>query len=241
MDRNMEPKIEPSLEPERSEGDIPAAQEAAFINKKTLIISGIGLLAAIAVVHVAAFLILIPFLSGEQTAARAEASITPAGPPLQVNPPGDLARLRATQNANLNENAQIPIEQAMDMVLSQGVSVVPGGGAKEEETASQTGEPGEDLVQQGEVLFEEQGCSSCHTQADTPLAPTLVGIYGQQETLEGGETVLVDDEYLRQSIIDPHSQLVEGYSTVMPDTYGETLSEEDIAALVEYIKSLSGN
>ncbi|RPI84631.1 MAG: hypothetical protein EHM41_12895, partial [Chloroflexi bacterium] len=88
----MESRREPSLDPEHSEGDIPAAQEASFVNKRTLIIAGVGLLAAIIIIHVVAFLILLPFLRGEETAALPEVNVTPAGPPLQVNPSDDLAR-----------------------------------------------------------------------------------------------------------------------------------------------------
>lgn len=233
----MESRREPSLEPEHSEGDIPAAQEASFVNRKTLIIAGVGLLAAIIFIHIFAFLILLPFLRGEDTAALPEARITPAGPPLQVNPSGDLARLRATQQANLNENAQVPIDQAMEMILENGLPAALSGESTGEAEVP-AGKPDSDLVQQGEAVFQDQGCGSCHTQANTALAPTLVGIFGGQVTLQGGETVSVDEVYLHQSIVDPHSQIVEGYSAVMPDIYEQRLSEEEITALVEYIKSL---
>ncbi|RPI79811.1 MAG: cytochrome c, partial [Chloroflexi bacterium] len=184
-----------------------------------------------------AFLILLPFLRGEETAALPEVNVTPAGPPLQVNPSDDLARLRATQQANLNENALVPIDQAMEMIIENGLPAALSGESAAE-TEEPSGESGLDVVQQGETIFQDQGCGSCHTQADTALAPTLVGIFGGQETLEGGESVSVDEAYLLQSIVDPHSQIVEGYSAVMPDIYEQRLSEEDITALVEYIKSL---
>jgi len=95
------------------------------------------------------------------------------------------------------------------------------------------------LVALGEQLFTELGCVGCHSDQDTPTAPTLHDLYGKTITLADGSTVVVDDAYLRESIVDPHARLVEGYGPIMPDTYGD-LTEEQIQALVDYIKSLSG-
>jgi cytochrome c oxidase subunit 2 len=57
-------------------------------------------------------------------------------------------------------------------------------------------------------------------------------------TLDNGETVVADDAYLFNSIVDPQSQLVAGYEAVMPTTYADSLSQTEIQDLVEYIKSL---
>ena len=98
---------------------------------------------------------------------------------------------------------------------------------------------GEDLLAQGEQLFTELGCSACHTDQDTPVAPTLHDIYGKEVTLADGSTVTVDDAYLHESIVDPHAKLVEGYGETMPATFAD-LSEDQLNALIAYIKSLSG-
>jgi cytochrome c oxidase subunit 2 len=61
---------------------------------------------------------------------------------------------------------------------------------------------------------------------------------GSDVTLASGETVVADDAYLFNSIIDPASQVVAGFDAVMPTTYADSLSEAEINDLVEYIKSL---
>lgn len=94
------------------------------------------------------------------------------------------------------------------------------------------------LVSQGEQLFQEQGCNACHQETDTPTAPTLVGIFGEQEQLESGETVTVDEAYLHQSILEPQAQIVQGYPPIMP-SYEGRLTEQELQALVAYIVSLS--
>ena len=79
------------------------------------------------------------------------------------------------------------------------------------------------------------GCQSCHAGADTDLAPTWNGIWGSQVELEDGTTVTVDEEYLRLAIEEPQAQIVAGYGGTMPAL---PMSDEERAALIEYIKSL---
>lgn len=87
----------------------------------------------------------------------------------------------------------------------------------------------------GEELFVEIGCQACHTDANTNLAPTLVGIWGSDVTLEDGRTVSVDEAYVRRSITDPGADIVDGFEARMP-TFG--LSESEVDRLVEYVRSL---
>jgi cytochrome c oxidase subunit 2 len=91
----------------------------------------------------------------------------------------------------------------------------------------------------GKKLFELYGCYTCHGQ----YAPTLAGLYGRPVDVIDGHgvrrTVIADEAYLRQVILDPGAQLVVGYPNRMP-SFKSTLSEEQILDLIEYIKSLSG-
>jgi mono/diheme cytochrome c family protein len=105
------------------------------------------------------------------------------------------------------------------------------------------GNGGGDLVAQGQTLYETAQpipCMTCHTRDGSPSAgPTWQGIYGSEETLTDGTTVTVDDEYIQESIVDPNAKIVEGFQPdVMPQGYGDTLSESDIEAIIAYIKSL---
>ena len=95
-------------------------------------------------------------------------------------------------------------------------------------------------VAMGEQLFTEIGCSGCHTDQDTPVAPTLHNIFGKDIELADGSTVTVDDDYLHESIVDPAAMLVKGYNDIMPKNYATDLTDEQINALLAYIKSLSG-
>ena len=90
----------------------------------------------------------------------------------------------------------------------------------------------------GEALFEDKICNTCHRPDSVVQGPNLEGIYGHEVRLEGGESVVVDDNYLRESILDPGAKLVEGYRAVMP-TYQGQLSEEELLELIRYVKSLT--
>lgn len=91
----------------------------------------------------------------------------------------------------------------------------------------------------GETVAADAGCFACHTIDGTPsVGPTWKGLAGSSRPLESGETVIANDSYLHNSIIDPGSQVVAGFSNVMPATYSDQLSQSEIGDLVEYIKSL---
>lgn len=91
----------------------------------------------------------------------------------------------------------------------------------------------------GAKIAETQGCQGCHSLDGSPSAgPTWKGLFGREETLADGSTVVVDEDYLRESILDPHAKIVEGFQPIMPTDYGEKLSDEEITAIIEFIKTL---
>lgn len=93
-------------------------------------------------------------------------------------------------------------------------------------------------VEFGELLFKKQGCSTCHSIDGTKLTgPSMKGKYGSVEQLSDGSTLKVDDNYLRESIVEPNAKVVQGYQPVMP-TYAGRLNEKQLNALIDYIKSL---
>jgi len=91
----------------------------------------------------------------------------------------------------------------------------------------------------GEDLFQAKACNTCHREDSAALAPILVGIVGHEVELADGSKVLVDNEYLRESILAPSAKLVAGFNPVMP-TYQGQLSEEEVLNLITYIRDLSG-
>ncbi len=87
----------------------------------------------------------------------------------------------------------------------------------------------------GAQLFASLGCAGCH--ANRALAPSLGGLPGRRVRLTGGGTVAADDRYLRDSITSPEAAVVDGFRPTMP-SYGGLLSDREVGALVDYLKSL---
>ncbi len=99
---------------------------------------------------------------------------------------------------------------------------------------------GQTPVQAGQDLFRNKlGCASCHEGGASQRGAKLEGIYGKEVKLTTGQTVIADDEYIRNSILNPSGQIVEGYQPIMPTFKGQ-VTEEQLVSLVAYIKSLSG-
>ncbi|MGP0096542.1 MAG: cytochrome c oxidase subunit II [Terriglobales bacterium] len=95
------------------------------------------------------------------------------------------------------------------------------------------------LQDTGKELFAALGCSTCHRAGDVQgRGPNLVGLYNKQVQLEDGRNVTADDDYLRESILNPTAKIVNGFKPIMP-TFQGIVSEEQLNALVAYIKSLS--
>ncbi|MCX6967147.1 MAG: cytochrome c oxidase subunit II [Verrucomicrobia bacterium] len=100
-----------------------------------------------------------------------------------------------------------------------------------------SGEQSENPAKAGAELFRQYGCSGCHAGSRVVRAPSLVGLYGSVVPLEGNKTTIADDQYLRDSILLPNSQVVAGYEPVMPSYQGK-LSEDALFSLIAYLKSL---
>jgi cytochrome c oxidase subunit 2 len=94
-----------------------------------------------------------------------------------------------------------------------------------------------DPVVAGEKLFAEKACSTCHLGAGVGRAPSLNGLYGAKVLLADGSTVVADEAYIRESILQPNAKIVAGYQPLMPTFQGQ-LTEEQIISLTAYIKSL---
>lgn len=99
------------------------------------------------------------------------------------------------------------------------------------------GGPRDNLARKGEKLFREFGCSGCHVNSVAVHAPPLAGLYGKMVPLNDGTFVRADDQYIRDSILLPASQIVAGYQPIMP-TFEGRVNEEQLLQLIAYIKSL---
>jgi cytochrome c oxidase subunit 2 len=108
---------------------------------------------------------------------------------------------------------------------------------KDYEAWLQGGTVQESMVQGGERLFREKGCSGCHAGNSSVRAPLLNGVFGGPVPLDDGSVITADDMYIRDSILLPKKQVVAGFKPVMPTFQGQ-LSEEELFQLIAYIKSL---
>jgi cytochrome c oxidase subunit II len=98
--------------------------------------------------------------------------------------------------------------------------------------------PSSTLAQQGGALFRDLGCSGCHSPRSTVHAPPLEGLFGRPVPLQDGRIVVADEAYIRDSILQPKSQVAAGYPAVMPSFAGQ-IGEEELMQLIAYIKSLA--
>lgn len=94
------------------------------------------------------------------------------------------------------------------------------------------------LADRGNSLFQDLACNTCHLESGQGRGPTLSGIFGKPVELADGSTVIVDEAYLRESILNSQAKIVRGFQPLMP-TFQGLISEEGLVALIEHIKSLS--
>ncbi len=90
----------------------------------------------------------------------------------------------------------------------------------------------------GARLYLSRGCASCHTaDGSAGTGPTFKALFGHDQKLSDGSTVKVDENYIRESIIEPQVKVAAGFEPVMP-TYKGRIKDKEITVLIEYIKSL---
>ena len=96
------------------------------------------------------------------------------------------------------------------------------------------------LAQRGAKLFNDLACSTCHLDTGQGRGPSLKDIIGKTVELQNGSSVMVDEAYLRESIVNSQAKIVKGFQPLMP-TFQGLISEENLVALIEHVKSLSPN
>jgi cytochrome c oxidase subunit 2 len=99
---------------------------------------------------------------------------------------------------------------------------------------------GPSVVASGEELFRVKACSTCHRADSATLAPILHGLFGEAVELDDGSVEIADENYLRESILNPTAKLVKGYRPLMPTFQGQ-LTEDEVLQLIGYIKSLASD
>jgi cytochrome c oxidase subunit 2 len=108
---------------------------------------------------------------------------------------------------------------------------------RELESAAYVPEP------EGLKLLRNTGCLACHSLDGGKLVgPSFAGLYGSQKVVESGgteKTVTADEAYITRSIYEPNDEIVVGYGRNLMQSYRELLTEENIAVITEYLRTLS--
>lgn len=93
------------------------------------------------------------------------------------------------------------------------------------------------LAEVGEKVFAAK-CVICHNvTTEKKIGPGFAGLFGSTRALEVGEPVVADENYIRESILNPAVRIVKGYPPAMPTFLGQ-ISEDELGGLIEYIKNL---
>jgi len=94
------------------------------------------------------------------------------------------------------------------------------------------------MASSGQKVFTELGCATCHRSDTQGRGPDLAGVFGKPVQLDNGTTVMADENYMRESILNPGAKVVAGYRPIMP-TFNGIVSEDQLLSLLTYMKSLS--
>jgi cytochrome c oxidase subunit 2 len=99
------------------------------------------------------------------------------------------------------------------------------------------GSSGGTMAENGAKLFQDLACATCHLENGQGRGPVLKGVYGHQVLLQSGQTITMDDAYIRESILTPQAKIVAGFTPIMP-TFQGLVTEEQLLQLIAYVKSL---
>ena len=97
------------------------------------------------------------------------------------------------------------------------------------------------LEELGAKLYNKKACNTCHTLDGTALVgPSYLQtsqMWGQERVFDDGSSAIIDENYVRSSILEPQIQIVAGYQGVMP-TYQGLLNDRELDALIAFLKTL---
>ena len=93
------------------------------------------------------------------------------------------------------------------------------------------------LASAGQKLFADLACNTCHRPDAQGRGPVLQNLFGKTVELNTGDRVVVDEAYVRESILNPQAKVTLGFQPIMP-TFQGLVTEEGLLELIEYVKSL---
>ncbi len=94
------------------------------------------------------------------------------------------------------------------------------------------------MAEHGKILLQSKTCTTCHTVDGSRLVgPSFKGLFGSKVELNGADPVIADENYIRESIMDPMVKIVKGYPPAMP-TFRGMVNDEEMNDIIAYIKTL---
>ncbi len=96
---------------------------------------------------------------------------------------------------------------------------------------------GRPAAESGAALFVSKACVTCHRPDTAARAPVLTGLFGRKVALQDGRSIVADEGYIRESILNPQAKIVAGYQPIMPTFQGQ-VGEEELLQLIDYVKTL---
>jgi cytochrome c oxidase subunit 2 len=95
------------------------------------------------------------------------------------------------------------------------------------------------LADRGKELFAAKACIGCHSLDGSRLVgPSYKGLFGSMVELESGGPVKADEDYIRESILEPNAKIVKTFPAGVMPTFAGQLNDDDVKALIEFIKSV---
>jgi len=90
----------------------------------------------------------------------------------------------------------------------------------------------------GKELYTNKGCNACHSiDGSAGVGPTFKGLFGRTEHLQDGSTIVVDENYISESIHEPQAKIVQGFAPVMPSFKG-ILKDNEVDGIIAYLKTI---
>lgn len=96
-------------------------------------------------------------------------------------------------------------------------------------------------AERGKTLYKEKMCVSCHSLDGSPLVgPTFLNLFGRKGKFNDGTEYTADENYIRESVLEPNKHVVQGFQPNMMPSFSGQLSDEDVSSLIAFIRGLTG-
>lgn len=95
-------------------------------------------------------------------------------------------------------------------------------------------------AERGKLHYQNKACIGCHSlDGSSVVGPTFKGLYGRNEEMADGTSVVANDEYIKESILKSQAKIVKGFANPSPmPPYEGQFNDQDLADIIEFIKTV---